>query len=160
MKSTEILVRIRKIYRAIKLESSKIQKEYGVSIPQMLCLGYLRSQEDFQASHKEITKYLNLNSSTATGIVNRLEKRGYVARLPKREDDKRSTFVVLTSSGMKLLDNTPPLLQDLLAKKIDKLPDNEVDTIIGSLDKLITFLDVDGIGAAPMIADETDLDSM
>ncbi len=34
----EILIQIRRIVRSINLESKKIQKDFSVSIPQILCL--------------------------------------------------------------------------------------------------------------------------
>lgn len=157
MKSTEILVRIRKIIRAINLESSKIHKEYGVSIPQLLCINYLSTKENFQATHKEITNYLQLNSSTTTGIINRLEKKGLAARLPKKDGDKRNTYIVLTYVGMTLLKSTPPLLHDLLAKNINNLPDDRVNDIIRSLDFLIEYIDAQNIDASPVITVEDDL---
>src|SRR6056297_3703570 len=98
MDTTEILIKVRKIVRSINLESKKIQKEYGVSIPQVLCLNYLQKAEGFQATQGEIRKFLNLNSSTVSGIIDRLERKGYVARLP-RSGDKRVVNITLTSGG-------------------------------------------------------------
>ena len=46
---TEILTDIRKIVRSINLESKRIQKDFGVSIPQLLCLSYLSSCEGYQS---------------------------------------------------------------------------------------------------------------
>ena len=45
--ANEILLKIRKIVRSINLESKKVQKEYGVSIPQILCLEYLNRSENY-----------------------------------------------------------------------------------------------------------------
>lgn len=64
----EIVTDIRKILRSINLESKRIQKEFGISIPQLLCLTRLGHEEGYQATHKQLTEYLNLNSSTVTGI--------------------------------------------------------------------------------------------
>ena len=94
MKTTEILIKIRKIVRSIDIESKKIQKEYGVSIPQVLCLSFLHESSNYQSTQGEIRKFLNLNPSTVSGIINRLEKKGYLARLPK-SGDKRVTSMLL-----------------------------------------------------------------
>lgn len=145
-----ILMDIRKIMRAINLESKRIQKEFGVSTPQMLCLNYLRSCNDFQGTHKELVKFLNLNSSTVTGIVNRLEAKGLIARLPKKED-KRVTYICLTSKGNKLLDSAPDLMHDLLTKKLASIPKQEISDIRIALHKLITALDIEDIDASPLL---------
>ena len=82
------------------------KKNYlGAKIP-CLCLNFLNEKDDYQSTHKEIRNYLNLNSSTVTGIIDRLEKKGLVARLPKKED-KRTTYIALTSLGAKLLEKIP-----------------------------------------------------
>jgi DNA-binding MarR family transcriptional regulator len=75
--------------RSINLESKRIQKEHGISIPQYLCLDYINSSENYRATTKDIGTHLNLNASTVSGIISRLEKKGYLAKLPN-ETDKRS----------------------------------------------------------------------
>lgn len=156
MKNTDVLVKIRKIVRSINLESKKIQKEYGVSIPQILCLNYLENSSNFQASHKDITKFLNLNSSTATGIIYRLEKKGYLARLPKGKD-KRLTYIALTSKGKDLLDSIPPLLHDKISTKLENLPEEKRSKITQSLDTIIQLLDIEQVDASPLITMEDNL---
>lgn len=156
MDYTDILIDIRKIVRSINLESKKIQKDFGISIPQLLCLNYLSRQEDYQGTHKELTSYLNLNSSTVTGIVNRLQQKGYVARLPKK-GDRRITYVALTSAGYKVLESTPDLLHDKLAIKLSKLPDSEIMSIRSSLHKLVEVLGLENVDASPLLVVEEPL---
>jgi DNA-binding MarR family transcriptional regulator len=155
VEATEILIKIRKIVRSINLESKKIQKEYGISIPQMLCLDFLKRSQNFQSTQKQLRDFLNLNSSTVTGIINRLEKRGLIARLPKR-DDKRTTHIILTSKGSKLLENTPPLLHDRLSKKLENLSNEKRKDIDNTLEILIKYFEIESIDASPVITvDET-----
>lgn len=149
----EIIIKIRQIVRSINLESKKIQKEYGVSIPQVLCLNYIREAPNFQTTQKNIRTYLNLNASTVTGIINRLEKKGYIARLPKL-GDKRITSITLTSAGQKLLDKLPPLLQDQLSEKLNKLPMERVDSVRIGLDELINILNIKDLDASPVLTAE------
>lgn len=154
MDSTQILIRIRKIVRSINLESKQIQKNYGISIPQLLCLQFLHTSENFQATHKSITKYLELNSSTVTGIINRLQKKGLVARLPKQQD-KRTTYISLTSVGEQTLKNSPQLLHTRLSDKLDNLSAESIETISNSLDKIINLLEIEDIDASPvLVADD------
>ncbi len=146
MDTTEILIKIRKIVRSINIESKKIQKEQGVSIPQVLCLHYLKNSDNYMASQGEIKKFLNLNSSTVSGIVDRLEIKGLVARLP-RKGDKRVVNISLTSRGDNMLQKIPPLLQFRLAEKLDKLDDRTVIQIFESLELLVNLLDINDIEA-------------
>lgn len=156
VEATEILIKIRKIVRSINLESKKIQKEYGISIPQMLCLDFLKQADNFQSTQKQLRDFLNLNSSTVTGIINRLEKKGLIARLPKRED-KRTTHIILTSAGSKLLENTPPLLHDRLTKKLEHLSDAQRKDIDNTLELLIKYFEIESIDASPLITIDENL---
>ena len=150
MEYTEILIKIRKILRSINLESKKIQKEYGVSIPQLMCLDYLGSSSEYRATQGNIAKYLNLNSSTMSGIIDRLETKGFVARLPN-PDDKRTVFISLTSKGAKLLDSSPQLLHKQLSHKLEKLPPESITQINNALQILVESLDIQEISASPII---------
>lgn len=157
MDTTDILIKIRKIVRSINLESKKIQKEFGVSIPQVLCLNFLHGSANYQSTQGEIRKFLNLNSSTVSGIIGRLEAKGYLARLPK-SGDKRVVNIALTSAGDSLLTIIPSLLHEQLSEKLRKLNKVKVNMVEESLDTLIDLLDIESIEASPLITIEGDLE--
>jgi DNA-binding MarR family transcriptional regulator len=157
MDTTEILVKIRKIIRSINLESKKIQKEYGVSIPQILCLNYLHESPNFQSSQNEIRKFLNLNSSTVSGIINRLEKKGMLARLPK-SGDKRVVNIALTSSGDRLLSKIPALLHEQLSNKLYNLSEEKLKRLEESLNMLVDMLEIQEMKASPLLTIDDNLE--
>jgi DNA-binding MarR family transcriptional regulator len=157
MDTTEILIKIRKIVRSINLESKKIQKEYGVSIPQVLCLNFLRESDHFQSTQGEIRKFLNLNSSTVSGIINRLERKGLIARLPK-SGDKRVVNIALTSRGEQLLSTIPSLLHEQLSERLEQLDNEQLNDIRQSLDNLIKMLNIQELDASPVITTEGNLE--
>jgi len=153
MEYKNILIKIRRIVRSINLESKKVQKDYGVSIPQILCLEYLKNAPNYQATQKSVRDHLKLNSSTVTGIISRLERKGLLARLPK-SGDKRVTTITLTSIGDELLKQTPDLLQQRLAAKLKSISDSESERINKSLDVLIHMLEIEDIEASPLLTAE------
>ncbi|WP_430818907.1 MarR family winged helix-turn-helix transcriptional regulator [Carboxylicivirga caseinilyticus] len=157
MDTNEILIKIRKIVRSVDIESKKIQKEYGVSIPQVLCLNFLHDSSNYQATQGEIRKFLNLNSSTVSGIINRLEKKGYLARLPKT-GDKRVVNIALTSAGDSLLDRIPALLHEQLSERLQKLDSKELESVQHSLNTLVKLLNIEQVEASPLITLESDLE--
>ena len=159
MDAKGILIQIRRIVRSVDIESKKIQKEYGVSIPQALCLSFLLESPDYQSTQGEIKKFLNLNSSTVSGIINRLEKKGLLARLPK-SGDKRVVNITLTSAGDKLLNNMPSLLHEQLSEKLQKLEESELIKVEESLNTLIKLLDIEQVEASPLIALNIDLEDV
>lgn len=150
MDFTPVIIKIRRIVRSINLESKKVQKEYSVSIPQLLCLEYLKEAPNYQITQRMIRDHMRLNSSTMTGIINRLEKKGYVARLPK-SGDKRVTNIALTSNGERILKNTPDLMQKRLDMKLRSLSDDEIGKINNALDLLINMLEIEDIDASPVL---------
>jgi DNA-binding MarR family transcriptional regulator len=157
MDETDILIKIRKIVRSINLESKKIQKEHGVSIPQVLCLNYLHSSPNYQATQGDIREFLNLNASTVSGIINRLEKKGLVARLPKF-GDKRVVNISLTPAGYSMINAIPSLLHEQLAEKLHTLEKTILHRIEESLDTLIALLDIQSLEASPLITGEGNLE--
>ena len=157
MKTNEILIKIRKIVRSVDIESKKIQKEHGVSIPQVLCLNFLSESPNYQSTQSEIRKFLNLNPSTVSGIIDRLEKKGLLARLP-RSGDKRIVNIALTSAGDKLLNRIPSLLHEQLSDKLQLLDEEDLRKVEEGLNTLVNILDIGQIEASPMITIETELE--
>jgi DNA-binding MarR family transcriptional regulator len=156
MNYTEIIIKIRQIVRSINLESKKVQSDFGVSIPQVLCLEFLKQSPGYQASQKDIRDHLKLNSSTVTGIISRLESKNLLARLPKT-GDKRVTYITLTSQGDELLKKTPDLLQQRLALKLSKLTEDELLQINESLDLLTRMLNIQDVDASPVLTADEDM---
>ena len=150
MKYIEILVKIRKIVRSINLESKRIEKEFGISIPQLLVLQFLSEQKEFSATPSEIKDYINLNASTVSGIIKRLEKKGLVARLPNPVD-RRASYITVTLKGSKLLSKSPTTLQEKLSVKLKKLGAAEIDELNRNIELLIKIMDVEEVDAAPLI---------
>ncbi|MDH5607935.1 MAG: MarR family transcriptional regulator [Cyclobacteriaceae bacterium] len=153
MDSIEILVSIRKIVRSLNLESKSIQKDFGLSITQLLCLSHLEQNEAYKGTHKQLMALLSLNSSTVTGIINRLERKGYVARLPKT-GDKRVTYITLTAAGLKLLEKTPNVLHDRLAKKLEALSVEDREMIKKSMDIIVSAMQIKHVEASPLLISE------
>lgn len=150
MDYTDILIPIRKIVRSINLDSKKIQKECGLSIPQILALTFLNRAPNFQCTQLELRKFLELNSSTVTGIIRRLEKKGFVAKLPP-QGDKRATRLSLTSSGLTVLEKAPPLLQEQLVDKLAALPIEKFNIVQQGLEILVEALGAEDLDAGPIL---------
>lgn len=155
MKYTEILIRIRQIIRSVNVETKRIQKEHGISIPQLLCLNFLNDRKNFQASHKEIKEFLQLNASTVTGIISRLVEKGLIARLPKQQD-RRVGLIILTAKGAELLEKTPEPLHEQLSLRLKQLSPQKIQQLQESFDTITAFLNIEKVDAAPIITASID----
>lgn len=150
MKYIEILVKLRKIIRSINLESKKIEKEFGISIPQLLILQFLSGQEDYKANSKDIKEYINLNASTVTGIISRLESKGLIARLPNTID-RRVTYITLTAKGAELLKMSPITLQEKISQKLKKLTPSQINELDRNIELLTNLMDAEHLDASPLL---------
>jgi DNA-binding MarR family transcriptional regulator len=68
---------------------------HDLSMIQTRLLGVLRDREP---TMQQLARFLDLDKSSVTGLVNRAEKRGLVRRRPSA-DDRRAIHVALTRSG-------------------------------------------------------------
>ncbi|MCU7728668.1 MarR family transcriptional regulator [Actinoplanes sp. KI2] len=72
--------------------------EHDVSIVQTRLLGVLR---DRRPTMQELARLLGQDKSSVSGLVDRAERRGLVARVPSAAD-RRSVLVSLTDQGRRL----------------------------------------------------------
>jgi DNA-binding MarR family transcriptional regulator len=73
--------------------------EHDLSMPATRLLGVLRDREP---TMQELARLLELDKSSVTGLVDRAERRGLVARVPSPAD-KRAVLVRLTGEGRALV---------------------------------------------------------
>lgn len=150
MDSMEVVAGIRRIIRSINLESKRIDKEFGLSLPQYLCMTFIEQQDDKRAQTKDLKNFLNLNASTVSGIVSRLQKKNLVKKIP-HASDKRGSYIVLTSKGNKLIHNAPQTVQERLSEKLDNLPPDKVKEIIDVVNMLADYMQIGELDAASVL---------
>ena len=150
MDANNIIINIRKILRSVNLESKRIEKQYGISIPQLLALNYLNSLSDCRATQKEISTHLNLNMSTVTGIISRLEKKGLIMKSTS-EQDRRVHFATLTAKGLKLLQEAPALMHDQLAARLSNTSPEKLVELEKAFELVIDFMGIAHVEASPMV---------
>ena len=73
-------------------------REHDLSIIQIRLLGVLR---DRMPTMNELARYLDLDKSSVTGLVDRAQRRGLVVRVPSTAD-RRAVLVRLTGRGRAL----------------------------------------------------------
>ncbi len=86
--------------RSVLLDLSKELNRGNVSYAQFFLLGYLDSEEYLTMT--DISKKMGHSTAAATGLVDRLEKLGYVQRL-HASDDRRKVMVQITAKGKELV---------------------------------------------------------
>jgi len=138
-RTKEIIWLIRRLMQAAELYTKELDKKYNVSAPQLSCL--LALHENGPLAPSQIAKYIMVNSSTVTGIIDRLEQKGFVER-SRTSPDRRVITIYLTEKGTVLVRNAPLPLQEKIVDGLNKLPSGEVASIVEALTKLARLLDV------------------
>ena len=146
--STEVIKTIRKIMRAVDVQSKKLVRNYGLTGPQILLLKELDYEIGITVG--EIAGNINLSQSTVTNILERLEGRGYVSRT-RSDTDKRRVFVKITEKGSEILQKNPSVLQEDFVNRFLKLKDWEQTLILSSLQKVAGMMDATEIEEPPVL---------
>jgi len=98
----------------------------SVSFPQFFLLTYLSSEEYLTMS--DIAKKMSHSTAAATGLVDRLEKLGYVERVHAAED-RRKIMVRITSKGVELVSRMRTEIANDLAGIIAGLDEDQADAL-------------------------------
>ncbi len=84
----------------------------------------------------ELSRELYIDSASITRMIDRLEKRGLIQRMP-RGDDRRVINLRLTEVGVELADKLPDLYMGVLNQNFIEFSGDEVDTLKTLLRKLL-----------------------
>lgn len=91
---------------------------HGASMIQTRLLGVLRDREP---TMNELARLLSLDKSSATGLVDRAERRGLVERRPS-SSDRRVVLVRLTDEGRALVAEVATAFEADVASILEVLP--------------------------------------
>jgi MarR family transcriptional regulator, organic hydroperoxide resistance regulator len=84
------------VFHGLQSTSKKMAKTLGVTGPQRLVIRLLGQRPGTSAG--ELADLLHLHPSTITGILRRLEERGFLRR-KAAEDDRRRAVLTLSTAG-------------------------------------------------------------
>jgi DNA-binding MarR family transcriptional regulator len=116
--ATTIIADFRATISQIKCASSERLLRLGVSMAQVHILYTLQRTGEMTMSH--LADVLNVSLSNATGLIDRLEERGFIER-SRVPTDRRIVLVRLTASGEALLGEVDALSDKLLRSVLGRL---------------------------------------
>jgi len=144
--SDKVVVELRKIIRAIDLNSKSLVRRVGLTGPQLVILKEIGKCRE--ASAGRIAREVSLSQATVTGILERLSQRGLVAR-NKDGKDRRQVLLTVTPAGEELLAKAPPLMQETFVQRVEQLPAWEQTMILSSLEHLSEIMDTSALKTSP-----------
>lgn len=150
----QVLVSLRRIIRATDLQSKRLVKECGLTLPQMMVLRAIDVLGDVTV--RRISEDVSLSQATVTTILDRLESRALVERARSRAD-KRVVNARLTARGREMLHNAPTLLHEQFIEHFEALSSWEQTQILSALQRVALMMDAQGIDASPLLhTDDSD----
>lgn len=150
--SDNVMIALRKIIRAIDMNSKQLVKRVGLTGPQLVILHEISIVGEVTAG--ELARAVSLSQATVTGILERMEKRRLLTR--RRSDfDKRRIMVRITKNGKNVLKEAPPLMQEEFVERFSGLQEWEQTMILSSLQRLVSLMGAKAIQAAPFLATST-----
>jgi len=146
--SDKVMIALRKIIRAIDMNSKKLVKRVGLTGPQLMILREIAIRDDI--SPGEIATAVSLSQATVTGILERMENRNLLTR-KRSQNDKRRSLVRLTDLGRQTVENAPPLMQETFVERFAGLQEWEQMLILSVLQRLVVLMEARAIDAAPFL---------
>ncbi|MEU7987471.1 MarR family winged helix-turn-helix transcriptional regulator [Streptosporangium canum] len=105
---------------------TRIGAERDLSLTQLRVLGILR---DRRPRMTELAAFLGLDKSTLSGLIDRAERRGLVAR-GKNPQDRRVVDVFLTPAGLELAEQVYGEVRRALAPATARLDPQDGDQLV------------------------------
>ena len=132
--SKNLGILINKIANQLKRKMDKEMNEnYNLTKTQSLVLSYINSNKEIY--QKDIEKRFSIRRSTATEILNLMEKRNLIKRTPSKID-KRLNNIEITEEGIKLEKVGKEKIKELEKHMTKSLTKEEKKELIRLLEKV------------------------
>jgi len=143
-----ILLSLRRMSRAIDLQSRQLAKVHDLTGPQLVCLRHIQSHE--RMTPKALAASVSLSQATVTGILDRLERRDLVRRV-RSTVDKRVVHLEVTDAGRTLIGDAPSPLSEVFRARLAALSENQQAAIDEALRRVVEMMSATDVDASPIL---------
>lgn len=109
------LERVLEVYRRLQIHHARLVHDEasvrGLGLTDLRFLFSLAARPGGSVLPKEATAYLGLSTGAMTSLVDRLERGGFVRRVPN-PNDRRSVEVVILDEGVRAVDEVKDIYRD------------------------------------------------
>jgi DNA-binding MarR family transcriptional regulator len=135
---------LRRVVRALEVYSHDVRRDYGLTAPQLWALKTLGRRGPLTVS--ELASALLVHQSSASLLVNRLERRGLVRR-SRQEDDRRFVRIEPTEQGLALAAHAPEPTQGRLLHGLSGMSPTRIRNIRRAVDDLVGAMEAENVQA-------------
>jgi len=132
---------IRQMVGRIYVGSKAMAKRFGLTGPQVVALRTLLAHGSMPAAR--LAEFMYVTPSNLTGITDRLEVKGLIART-RQHSDRRVTLLTLTDEGKRQAEQLADPIEERVAAGLARLEREEVEAIRAALERLVGFLGESG----------------
>ena len=143
----EIVDAIRRLYRAVYLDSAKMSRQFGLTGSQSGVLRNLVAHGPLSSA--ALSRRLYVTPSNITGVIDRLERKGLVERV-RKEGDRRIALITLTEKGDELSKSLPDPIEKKLISELGDLEMEHVQLLSMAMNQVLNLIDTKGVESAPM----------
>ncbi|MCE0722581.1 MarR family winged helix-turn-helix transcriptional regulator [Legionella resiliens] len=136
-RSKSIILALRKIMQQMDYHSRRLNKCYGITVPQIVCLYEI--YENGRVTISALSKKIYLSMSTIVGVIDRLEEKQFVNRT-RDIHDRRIIYIDITGKGKEFVSAAPYLLHNRLNENLQVLTVEEQIALANSINLLVDLL--------------------
>lgn len=118
---------IKELYSKTTNIMSDNLRDSGLTHQQCVVLQLIAHNKEMTVS--QLCKDMSLAKGTVSGIVQRLEKLGYLEK-EKREDDKRNTYIKFSDKGLEFAYNFKSNMSDSFKNIFSNCSDEDMDDML------------------------------
>lgn len=136
MRTEKVAILIKKAALVIEKLSNPVLAPYELTNTQYKILMFLYRNPGKSIRQIDIEKHFSMTNPSVTGIIQNLEKKGLVKRVPN-PDDKRSKLLMLTEQAFSMEKELRALGESLEQQVTQNLSEEERQQLILLLNKIL-----------------------
>jgi DNA-binding MarR family transcriptional regulator len=117
----------------------------GISMTQLHVMHLLDHHGEMPMSR--LAEMIDVSDSNATGLIDRVEERGFVERI-RVPSDRRMVMVRLTPAGRQMLDEIETIREQILRRVLDKLDARQLTGVATAMADLREAVEATLVGTA------------
>jgi len=141
VEALQVTARLSRIGPHLARRQEEVFGRFGLNRGEVGLLSSLRIAQPHQLSPTRLARGLMLSSAGVTSRIDRLERRGFVRRLPD-PNDRRGVIIELTDAGLEVVDAAVAANSVSDRQLLERLEPDELATLEGLLRKLLAGLEI------------------
>ncbi|HCY05793.1 MAG TPA: hypothetical protein DHS57_00450 [Erysipelotrichaceae bacterium] len=127
---------IKTLTNSFEKEFNKVALKHDLTTSQSMVLIYLQKNKDKEISPIDIEKHFNYSHASILGILKRLKEKNFIT-IKQSNKDKRYRIVEISDKGNNIEKEIKKSLKIVIKKLYLNISNEEIDTFINVLNKMI-----------------------